>query len=108
MVVIDKKRAREEIKAIKEKLTAAGREREGISEIKKLLEAKDSSLQQVDSCAPCCGSSCGIAFLLEAEVEILQSALEAITANDTSRAGLLLEDYLDFLENNYENAPAFF
>ncbi|MCD6567410.1 MAG: hypothetical protein J7K94_01545 [Dehalococcoidia bacterium] len=108
MVVINKKRVRGEIKAIKEKLAAAGREREGISEITKLLEVKDSSLQQVDSCAACCGSSCSIAFLLEAEIEILRSALEAIKANDTSRAGLLLEAYLDFLENNYENAPAFF
>ncbi len=108
MLVVDKKTARKKIEDVKGKLSIPGEEQEGILEIKKLLAAKESSLQQIESCASCCGGSCSIGFLLEAEAEILKNALEAMVSNDVSRASLLLEDYLDFLESNYGNAPNIF
>jgi hypothetical protein len=103
MLAIDKEGARREVAVIKEKLANPGKKGECIAEIKKLIAMKQSHIWRVDSMSPCCGSICGLVPLFEAEVGILQSALNALERGNNNRASALLEDYLAFLEKNYED-----
>jgi len=103
LLMLNKKGVTEDINAIKEKLSNPEKKAECIAEMKKLIDVKYSNLLQVEGCSSCCGSICGVDSLLEAEMGILQSALDAIIVNDIKNAAFLLEDYLVFVEKNYEN-----
>ena len=106
MLAIDKEGARADITAIKEKLGNPEKKAECIAEIKKLIDMKETHIWRVDSIAPCCGTICGFASLFEAEIGILQTALDAIEESNGDKAASLLEDYFAFLEENYENEAA--
>ncbi len=103
MLMTDKESARVNITAIKEKLTNPEKKGECIAEIKKLIDIKQSHIWRADSIAPCCGSICGLVPLFEAEVGILESALNAVEGGNNNKASTLLENYLAFLEKNYED-----
>ena len=103
MLMIDKKNARANITAIREKLVNPEKKAECIADIEKLIDMKQSHIWRADSISPCCGSICGLVPLFEAEIEILQSILNAMGKNDNGEAAALLEDYLAFLEKNYED-----
>ena len=104
MLMIDKESARENIAAIKEKLANPEKKAECAAAIKKLIDIKQSHIWRVDSMSPCCGGSfCGLVSLFEAEVGILQGALDAVKEGNGNKASTLLENYLAFLEENYED-----
>jgi len=103
MLVIDKESARKEITAIREKLASAERKTECIAAIDKLIDIKESHIWRAEGIAPCCGNICGLASLFESEIGILRRALNALKENDSDKAAALLEDYLAFLEKNYQH-----
>ena len=103
MLMINKEGAKKDIAAIKEKLVNPEKRTECIADIEKLIDAKRSHIWRVESIAPCCGSIYGFASLFEAEIGILQGALDALKKNDNDKAVALLEDYLAFLEKNYKD-----
>jgi hypothetical protein len=100
--MIDKGSIRENIAAIKEKLANPGKKAECIADIENMIEIKQSHIWRADfGC--CCGSICNISSQIGAEIEILQDALDAIKGGDDSKAAILLESYLAFMEEHYEN-----
>jgi len=103
MLMINKESARKNITAIKEKLPDPEKRIEYIADIENLIDMKRSHIWRVESIAPCCGNICGLAPLFEAEIEKLQSTLNALKKNDNAKAAVLLEDYLAFLEKNYKD-----
>ena len=103
MLRIDKEGVRATITAIKKKLASPEKKTECIAEIEKLIDMKQSHVWRVESIAPCCGDICGLASLFEDEIGILQGALSAVKEGDINKARTLLEDYLAFLEKNYED-----
>lgn len=94
----------ESIIAIKEKLADPGKKSECIADIEKTIEMKQSHLWRADA-GSCCANLCGISSQFEAEIEILQGALDALKEDDTSKTVALLEDYLAFLGKSYEPEP---
>ena len=103
MLMINKESARKNITAIKEKLADPEKRTECIADIEKLIDMKRSHIWRVENIAPCCGNICGLASLFEAEIENLQSILNALKNNDNAKAVALLEEYLAFLEKNYRD-----
>jgi len=94
----------EGIIAIKQKLADSGNKAECIADIEKTIEMKECHLWRADA-GSCCANLGDVASQFEAEIEILQGALDALKENDTSKTVALLEDYLTFLEKNYEPEP---
>ena len=103
MLSIDKKSVRATITGIKEKLAKPEKKTECVAEIEQLIDMKQSNVWRVDSMAACCGDIGGVASLFETEAEMLNNALSAIKEGDNNKARTLLEDYLVFLEENYED-----
>lgn len=103
MLRIDKEGVRAAITAIKEELANPEKKTECIAEIEKLIDMKQSHIWRVESVAPCCGHICDFASLFEAEIGILQGVLSAVKEGDNNKACTLLEDYLAFLDENYED-----
>jgi len=103
MLSIDKESVRAAITAIKEKLANPEKKTECIAEIEQLIDMKQSNVWRADSMAPCCGDICGFASLFETEIGILKGALSAVKEGDNNKARTLLQDYLVFLEENYED-----
>jgi len=93
----------ESIIATKQKLTNREKKVDCIADIEKMIEIKQSHIWRADGFSPCCGNVCGLVPLFEAEIGILQDALNAIKESDGDKAAALLEDYLAFLEENYES-----
>lgn len=91
----------EAVESVKEKLAKPGEEAECIAEIEKLIEAKRSHVARADAFASCCGNVCSLASLFEVEIGFLQDALAAVKEGNKSKGISLLEDYSDFLRNNY-------
>jgi hypothetical protein len=100
--MIDKKGVREDINMVKEKLASPLRKAECIADIEKMVDMKQSHVWRADM-GSCRGSMCNISSQIEMEIGILRDAVEAIKENDNRKAGLLLENYLAFIEENYEN-----
>jgi hypothetical protein len=100
--MIDKKGVREDINMVKEKLASPLRKAECIADIEKMVDMKQSYVWRADM-GSCRGSMCNISSQIEMEIGILRDAVEAIKENDNRKAGLLLENYLAFIEENYEN-----
>ena len=103
MLMINKESARKNITAIKEKLANPEKRIECIDDIENLIDMKRSHIWRAESIAPCCGNICGLAPLFEAEIENLQSTLNALKKNDNAKAAVFLEDYLAFLDKNYKD-----
>ena len=102
MLMINKEAVRENIVAIKEKLADSGSKDESITEVKKLIEMKQSHLWRADV-GSCCGSICNLSSQIEIEIGILQQVIEAIERKDNNKAVSLLENYLAFVEEHYED-----
>jgi len=104
MFSIDKEGTRRTINAIKEKVANPEKRIECAAEIEKLIDIKQSHIWRVDGVAACCGNDiCGLAYLFEAEIGILQGALSAVKDGDNNKACTVLEDYLAFIEEHYED-----
>jgi hypothetical protein len=102
MLMIDKKGVREDISTVKEKLANHKKKAECITDIEKMIDMKQSHVWRADM-GSCRGSICNISSQIEMEMGILQDAVEAVKGDDNSKAGLLLENYLAFMEEHYEN-----
>jgi hypothetical protein len=100
--MIDKKEVRETIVAVKEKLANPEKKAECIAEIEKMIGMKQSHVWRADL-GSCCGNVCNISSQIEIEIGILQGALDAVKEGSNSKAASLLEDYLAFVEEHYDN-----
>ena len=94
----------ESIVAIKAKLADPKKKAECIADIERTIEMKQSHLWRADA-GSCCANLCGVSSQFEAEINILQSVLDALKEDDNSKATARLEDYLAFLEKSYEPEP---
>lgn len=103
MLMIDIESARQDIAAIRQKLASPERKTACIAAIEKLIDIKESHIWRVEGMASCCGNICGSASLFGSEIGILQAALNAVKQNDSEKAAALLEDYLAFLDKNYQH-----
>lgn len=102
MLMVDKERVRGTIAAIKEKLANAQRKAECIADIENMIDIKQAHIWRADV-GSCCGNVCNISSLIGMEIGILQDAIEAIQREDTGKAAALLENYVAFIEENYQN-----
>ena len=94
----------EGIIAIKRKLADSGNKAECIADIEKTIEMKECHLWRADA-GSCCANLGDVSSQFEAEIEILQGALDALKEDDNSKAAVLLGDYLTFLDKSYEPEP---
>mgnify|MGYP001124777977 CR=1 FL=1 len=100
MLMISKE-AIESVIATKEKLANSEKKAECIADTENVIRTKQSHLLRAEW-GSCCGDICGLVPQLETEIGILQEALDAMKGNDSRKAAGLLQDYLAFLEKNYE------
>ena len=91
----------ESVIATKEKLANPEKKAECIADIENMIEMKQSHLWRADW-GSCCGGIGSLVPQLETEIGILQETLDALKQDDSSKASSLIEDYLAFLEKNYE------
>lgn len=98
MLIINK----DSVTAIKQKLTEPEQKQQSIDDIGRMLEIKKALLWRADA-GVCCGIIRDLARMLAHEVNLLEDALEAANQNDTTSAASILEDYIAFLEQNYES-----
>jgi len=101
MLMISKE-AMESVVAIKEKLANPEKKAGCIADIENMIEIKQSHLWRAEWGSSCCGNICALAPQIETEIEILQEILDALKKDDNSKATSLLQDYIPFLEKNYE------
>jgi hypothetical protein len=102
MLMLDKKGAREAITAVKQKLAKPEKKAECIADIEKMIGIKQSHVWRAEL-GSCCGNICNISSQIEIEIGILKDAVEAIKEGNNSQAVSLLENYLAFVEEHYEN-----
>jgi hypothetical protein len=94
VMIVDSDRINSTIVKIKEPVKLS----EAISDIKKILEIKQTLLWRADA-GTCCGSLGNIATSLAREISLIEKALKALEKNNTSEAILILEEYKKSLDN---------
>ncbi len=102
MLMIDKKEVRETIAAIKEKLASPSKKADCIADIEKMIGIKQSHVWRADL-GSCYGNVCNISSQIEIEIGILNEALDTVREGDNSKAASLLESFLAFVEEHYDN-----
>ena len=100
MLMISKE-AVESIIGTKQKLANPGKKAECIADIENLIEMKQSHRERAER-GSCCGSICNLVSQIDSEIELLQDALGAMKEDDDGKAVSLIQDYITFLEKNYE------
>ncbi len=100
MLMISKE-AMESVISTKEKLANPEKKAECIADIENMIEIKQSHLYRADW-GSCCGNICNLVPQIEAEIEMLQDTLNAMQEGSGDKASSLLENYIAFLEKNYE------
>ena len=100
MLMISKE-AMESVIAVKEKIAAPEKKTECIADIENMLEIKQSHLARADW-GSCCGNICGLVPQIDSEIGMLENILEVLKGGDNNRAASLLEDYIVFLQKNYQ------
>ena len=107
MLMIDKRSIREDVHTLKQKLASPSKKLECVTDIEKIIDMKQSHLWRADL-GSCSGNICNISSQVEIEMGILRDAVEAIKGDDNSKAVSLLENYVAFIERNYEDEhPAY-
>ena len=103
MLMINKE-AMESVIAIREKVTDPKKKVECIADVENMIEIKQSHLARAEW-GSCCGNICSLVPQIDNEIQMLQNILEALRRGDNERATSLLEDYIAFLQQNYEAEP---
>ena len=103
MLMISKE-AMESVIAIREKVTDPKKKVECIADVENMIEIKQSHLARAEW-GSCCGNICSLVPQIDNEIQMLQNILEALRRGDNERATSLLEDYIAFLQQNYEAEP---
>jgi len=91
----------ESVMATRQKMANPAKKAECIADIEKMIEIKESHLWRAEW-PSCCTNICGLATQIESELGMLQDTLNAMKEGDDGKAASLLEDYLNFMEKNYE------
>ncbi len=102
MLMIDKGDVEAAIAAAKEKLANPRTKEECIADIKKLVDIKQSHMWRSDY-GSCVGGLCNISSLIDIEIGILEGAIEAIESGDNNKATNLLDSYVAFVNEHYDN-----
>ena len=77
--------------AARDKLGNPGTRREGIEELRKMLDIKEAHLWRSEVIAPCCGNLGGFACQLSEETQLLEKALSLLENDDLDGAQPMLD-----------------
>lgn len=102
MLMIDKAEVEGAIAAIKGKLDDARKKEECIADIGNLIDIKQSHMWRSDM-GSCVGSLCNISSLIDMEIALLQGAVNGIESDDLGKAAALLDEYISFVNEHYDN-----
>lgn len=108
MWMVDKNGVREAVDAIKSKLADADDTAQGMADLQGIIATKEAHLWRASvHCSYARVVELG--SLLEMELKFLYGAAEAIEQGNSGRAMGLLDDFLDFVDENYtdETPPSF-
>lgn len=102
MLMIDKAEVEGTIEAIKGKLDDAEKKEECIAKLRSLIDIKQSQMWRSDM-GSCAGGLCNISSLIDMEIAFLQGAIKGIESGDLGRAVDLLDEYISFVNEHYDN-----
>lgn len=102
MLMIDKGEVQGAIAAIKSKLDNGERNDESIADIRKLIDVKQSQIWRSEM-GSCVGNMCNVSSLIDMEVAILERAITAIEGGEQGKAAALLDEYVGFIDQHYDN-----
>jgi len=69
-----------------------------------MIKMKESHLARADW-GTCCGNIGNLVPQIESEIQMLRNILEVFRNGDSTKAASLLEDYITFLQKNYNPEP---
>ncbi len=92
------------VMSLRDKIADPGKSPECIADVEDMIKMKESHMARADW-GTCCGDICCLVPQIESEIQMLQSILEALKNEDSTKAASLLEDYTSFLQKYYSPEP---
>jgi hypothetical protein len=92
------------VMSLREKVADPGKRAECIADVENMIKIKESHLARADW-GSCCGNICNLASQVDSELQTLQNILEVLRNEGSTKATSLLEDYIAFLQKNYNPEP---
>jgi len=102
MLMIDKAEVEGTIAAIKGRLDDARKKEECIAELRHMIDIKESQMWRSDM-GSCAGGLCNISSLIDMEIALLEGAIKGIESGDLGKAVALLDEYVGFVDQHYDN-----
>ena len=102
MLMIDKAEVEGTIAAIKGKLDDARKKEECIAGLRHLIDIKQSQMWRSEM-GSCAGGLCNISSLIDMEIALVQGTIKCIESGDVGRAAALLDEYVGFVNQHYDN-----
>ncbi len=102
MLMIDKAEVEGAIAGIKDRLDDARKREECIAELRNMIDIKQSQMWRSDM-GSCAGGLCNISSLIDMEIALLQGAIKGIDSGDLGRAVALLDEFIVFVNQHYDN-----
>jgi len=103
MFIISKE-AMHSVMSLREKISDREKRAECLAELENMIEMKESHLARAEW-SSCCSNICNLRSQIDNELQMLQDTLEVLRREDSTKATLLLEDYIASLEKNYSPEP---
>jgi len=98
------KEAMNSVVSLREKIADPEKRAECIADVENMIRSKESHLARADW-GTCCGNICNLVPQIESEIQMLQNILEVLREENSTKATFLLEDYIAFLQRNYNPEP---
>lgn len=105
MLIISKESMRS-VMSLREKIADPEKKAECIADLENMIDIKESHLARAEW-SSCCRDICNLTSQIDSELNMLQSTLEALRREDSTKAASLLEDYIASLQKNYRPEPEF-
>ena len=102
MLMIDKAEVEGAIAAIKNKLDDARKKEECLAELRNMIDIKQSQMWRSEM-GSCAGGLCNISSLIDMEIALVQGTIKCIESGDVGRAAALLDEYVGFVNQHYDN-----
>jgi hypothetical protein len=90
--------------SLREKIADPEKRAECIADVENMIKIKESHLARAEW-GSCCSNIGNLASQIDSELQMLQNILEVLRMGDSLKSGLLLEDYIAFLQENYRPEP---
>lgn len=102
MLMIDKAEVEGAVAALKGKLDDGRNREECIAELANMIDIKQSQMWRSDM-GSCAGGLCNISSLIDMEIAFLKGAIKGIESDDLGQAVALLDEYISFVNEHYDN-----